>query len=239
MEPAPVDPVDAASALLVRDGADGLEVLVVVRAAAMAFMGGATAFPGGRVDLADRLPGDDAAGALRTAAIRETFEETGILLARRRGEDELLPEPAVAEVRDRWRTALLTGRATLAEVLAAERLESARDLLVPAAHWITPEDSPRRFDTRFFIAAAPDQAATLEGSEHAALTWITPGRALDDAAAGIRTLPLATHTILTGLALSADVAAALGAARTRRIEPVLVRRCGRTSVRGGSTRTAP
>ncbi len=221
MQAVPVDPADAASVLLVRDGADGLEVLVVVRSTTMAFMGGATVFPGGRVDAADRVPGGDDSAALRIAAIRETFEETGVLLARSAGEDRLLTEVAVPGIRRRWRGPLLTGRATLGDVLAAERLEPADDLLVPAAHWITPEELPRRFDTRFFLAAAPAQEATLEGSEHATLTWITPRRALAEAAGGARTLALATHTILTGLVTNPDVAAALAAARTRRIVPVL------------------
>ena len=189
-----------------------------MRSTAMAFMGGATAFPGGRVD-----PGDDAGdgAALRSAAIRETFEETGILLARARGQERLLSESAVAPIRERWRPRLLAGEATIGELLAAEGLVRADDLLLPAAHWITPEELPRRFDTRFFIAPAPVQEATLEGAEHATLAWLTPRRALADAAAGTRTLALATHAILTGLALSADVAAALEEARTRRITPVL------------------
>ena len=133
----------------------------------------------------------------------------------------MLAEGAVAPIRDRWRSRLLAGRAHLAELLAAEGLDRADDVLVPAAHWITPEELPRRFDTRFFIASAPAQEATLEGSEHAYLTWLTPRRALADAEAGTRTLALATRTILTGLASSADVAAALAAARTRQIAPVL------------------
>jgi 8-oxo-dGTP pyrophosphatase MutT (NUDIX family) len=228
-----VPPVSAASVVIVRNGVDGLEVLVVVRARHLAFMGGATAFPGGRVDAADR---DSAFGrhigdasfaadelALRVAAIRETLEETGMVLARASGTGELLREAALPPLRARWRAALLAGGATLLDLVQAEGLELACDALTPLAHWITPVDSPRRFDTRFFITQSGDQVAAAVGDENEASAWLAPKRVLDEADAGTRTLPFVTRMLLMRVARSPNVNSAIAAARAERLVPVLPR----------------
>jgi 8-oxo-dGTP pyrophosphatase MutT (NUDIX family) len=219
----------AATVLLVRDGASGLEVFMVVRHHKIDFASGALVFPGGSVDPGDHAIAADpvACGAAtamderdrlsRVAALRETFEECGVLIARRRGSDEGLG-PRVAELDGK-----LLGR-SFSELIAAENLELALDALIPFAHWITPPILPKRFDTRFYIAAAPrDQIAIHDGSESVDSVWISPARALEAADAGTYTLVFATRLNLQMLGESADVASALAAARARQIvtvEPV-------------------
>ncbi len=213
----------AATVLLVRDGASGLEVFMVVRHHKIDFASGALVFPGGAVD-----PGDheiartfDVApidAAFRVAALRETFEECGVLLARARGSSATLDAAGLAEI-----AARSTGR-PFGETIRAEGLGLALDALVPFAHWITPPILPKRFDARFYIAAAPgDQIAIHDGAESVDSVWIHPARALEAADAGRYTLVFATKLNLRMLAASRDVAEALDAARARRIvavEPV-------------------
>lgn len=220
----------AATVMLVRDGASGLEVFMVVRHHKIDFASGALVFPGGSVDPGDfAIAGDPArcgpaAGldersrALRVAAIRETFEECGVLLARPRGSTALLDGVRAGAI-----GANAQGR-TFPELIAAQDLCLALDALTPFAHWITPPVLPKRFDTHFYIAAAPsDQIARHDGSESIDSTWINPARALADAEAGTYTIVLATRLNLQMLAEQNDVASALAAARARRIvtvEPV-------------------
>jgi 8-oxo-dGTP pyrophosphatase MutT (NUDIX family) len=229
-EAVPVRP--AATALLVRDGASGLEVFMVVRHHKIDFASGALVFPGGSVDAGDHAIAADSAicgpaaarderdRLSRVAALRETFEECGVLLARPRGSGEGLGARAVE----------LAGKSqgrSFSELIATENLELALDALIPFAHWITPPILPKRFDTRFYIAAAPsDQIAIHDGSESVDSVWISPTRALEAADAGTYTLVFATRLNLQMLGESAGVASALAAARARRIvtvEPVAVK----------------
>ena len=226
-EAIPVRP--AATVLLVRDGASGLEVFMVVRHHKIDFASGALVFPGGSVDAGDRaiaadpsrcgaVAGLDERGrALRVAAVRETFEECGVLLARQRGSEERLGAGIGARSQGR----------PFGEFLAAENLELALEALTPFAHWITPPILPKRFDTHFYIVDSPiDQIAIHDGSESVDLVWIHPARALEEADAGKYTLVFATRLNLQLLAQSPDAAAAIAAARARRIvtvEPVAVK----------------
>jgi 8-oxo-dGTP pyrophosphatase MutT (NUDIX family) len=229
-DPVPVRP--AATVLLVRDGASGLEVFMVVRHHKIDFASGALVFPGGSVDAGDHAIAADPASCgvaaglderdrlSRVAALRETFEECGVLLARPRGSGE----GSGARVVD------LAGKSqgrSFSELIAAENLELALDALIPFAHWITPPILPKRFDTRFYIAAAPsDQIAIHDGSESVDSVWISPARALEAAKVGTYTLVFATRLNLQLLAQSVDVASARGAARARRIitvEPVALK----------------
>ncbi len=222
----------ASTVMLVRDGASGLEVFMVVRHHKIEFASGALVFPGGSVDAGDftiaadparcgpvRL--DEGSRALRIAAIRETFEECGVLLARPRGSTALLDGARGAAIGAK------AERRTFAELIAAEDLCLALDALTPFAHWITPLILPKRFDTHFFITAAPsDQIARHDGSEAVSSAWINPKRALGDADAGTYTIVFATRLNLQLLAEQDDVASALAAARARRIvtvEPVAVK----------------
>jgi 8-oxo-dGTP pyrophosphatase MutT (NUDIX family) len=210
-------PRPAATVLLLRDGAAGIEVFMEVRHQDMKFASGALVFPGGRVDPEDHALAADAvrspatvgldplAGALRVAAIRETFEESGVLLARPRGETGLMPV-------ERLRGIDATRR-DFARMLADEDLVLAVDLLVHFAHWITPVHNPRRFDTHFFALAAPqDQLAAHDGHESVDSMWIAPRDVIAGSEAGRFKLVFATLMNLKRLDRYATVAAALQAA---------------------------
>ncbi|MGO8918853.1 MAG: NUDIX hydrolase [Stellaceae bacterium] len=219
-----IKPRPASTVLLLRDGPGGTEVLMVTRNVASDFASGALVFPGGRVDAADAEPAtlsrcravsgaDAVAMAFRIAAVRETFEEAHLLLARREGGDRLL----AAEEVDALETSLAArlGRPPqFADILAAGGIELATDLLVPFAHWITPIGPPKRFDTHFFLAPAPvDQVAAHDGREAVETVWISPRQAIADSEAGRVTLVFATRMNLVKLGRSRAVAEALAAAR--------------------------
>lgn len=239
--PEPRPPRLSATVLLVRDGARGLEVFMVERHHQIDFATGALVFPGGQVDEADgdaalaaRCAGaglDEAARVLRVAAIRETFEESGVLLARSRGASGLVDAERLRGIEARHRAALNAGERTLGEIAAAEDLELACDLLVPFAHWITPVFMPKRFDTWFFLVAAPtDQVALHDGHESVDSVWITPGDAEADRSAGRRTIIFPTLLNVRKLGRAATVADALAQARSGPIVTVLprVERRGKT-----------
>lgn len=229
----PVPPVAAASILLVRDSPQGLEVLLQDRDPNTRFAGGATVFPGGKVDGRDLEARDRARGvdglapeacALRLAAIRELFEECGILLARGAGEEDLLGGERTLALATEHRAELESGRLGLAALADLERLELAADRLVPFAQWITPEPLPRRFDTYFFLAALPaDQEPRDETSESVRLHWATPAFALAEAAAGRCAMMFPTRMNLAKLGRSRSVEQALASARRARVVPVLPR----------------
>jgi recombination protein RecT len=231
----PTEPKPAATAVLVRDGDAGPELLLLRRHRQSGFVPGAWVFPGGRVDAAD----DDAAlGAFCAspphaglapyvmAAIREVFEETGVLLA---AADASAPPPdATADAAlAHWREALLSDRATLLDVVRAtgRRLDAAA--LVYFAHWITPAPEPRRYDTRFFLAPLPHGCTSCaDAREMTDERWLRPDDALDAFHQG--TLPMVFPTVRSLEQLSGfrDVDALLDAFRGRTVpavEPRLVR----------------
>jgi len=230
----PPEPLPSATVLLVRDGRAGLEMFMVQRHHQIDFATGAMVFPGGKLEPGDRDPSlreraGEAAGlsdvelALRAAAIRETFEEARVLLARRRG-GGLLSGAEVLAIEARHRAALEAHEVEIARLLREEDLELACDLLVPFAHWITPEFMPKRFDTHFFLAAAPeDQAAVHDGRESVDSVWITPQAAVAEAEAGRRTIIFPTLQNVKKLGRARTVAEALGAARREPIVTVLPR----------------
>jgi len=225
---APVPARPASTVLLLRDGAAGLEVFMVVRHREIEFAGGALVFPGGRVEEADgALAGGDPLGAFRAAGIRETFEECGVLLARGRGEAEMVRADRLLAVADRHHGALLRNERSLPEMLEAEGLEPAMNALAHWAHWVTPASRSKRFDTHFFLAAAPpDQLAVHDGLESVDSIWIAPARAVAEADAGQRRLVFATRKNLEKLARHATVADAMAAARSAtvvRVQPEMVR----------------
>jgi 8-oxo-dGTP pyrophosphatase MutT (NUDIX family) len=215
----------SATILLVRDGGDGLEVFMVQRHHRIDFATGAMVFPGGKVDPDDADPALDArlAGAdghdatersLREAAIRETFEESGVLLARPRGERALIDATRLRAIEDAHRDALNDGRRTMSEIARDEDLELAGDLLVPFAHWITPSFMPKRFDTHFFLAEAPpDHVAIHDGGESVDSVWTRPADAVAEEEAGRRIIIFPTMMNVKKLGRSPTVAEALAAAR--------------------------
>lgn len=233
--PAPAKP--AATILLLRDGPAGLEVFMVVRHHEIDFAAGALVFPGGKLAPGDRealareyasgLDGvDEEQAALRIAALREAFEECGLLLARERGSAELVG-PERQERLDHYRGPLDRGELGIGEMLRAEDLELACEPLVHFAHWVTPMMMPKRFDTHFFLASPPArQLARHDGRELVDSAWIRPADALAQADAGLRTIIAPTRLNLQRLGYSDSVAGALAAARAQpvvRVLPELVR----------------
>jgi 8-oxo-dGTP pyrophosphatase MutT (NUDIX family) len=223
----------AATILLLRNGPDGMEVFMVVRHHAIDFAAGALVFPGGRVEDADHelaaqpldcpnLDGvDPAAMAFRVAAIRETFEECGILLARPRGSDRLIDAATLQRLDEQHRAALNAGSIGFDTVMESEGLVPAPDLLVHFAHWITPVNQPKRYDTHFFLAEAPpEHLAVHDGYEAVESIWITPNQALADAEAGRFKLVFVTAKNLEKLARSHTVQDAIGTARAATVVTV-------------------
>ena len=223
--PAPARP--AATILLLRDRPAGIEVFMVVRHHEIDFASGALVFPGGRVELEDYTIAAAHAGgvtpedaALRVAAVRETYEECGVLLARPSGEANLIDAARLLALEPR-RAALCRGETSFAELLAAEDLYPALDQLVHFAHWITPATQPKRFDTHFFLAAAPeDHLAVHDGAEAVDSAWIRPNDSLADAEASLRKVIFPTRMNLAKLARSTTVEASLAAARCQAVVTV-------------------
>jgi len=223
----------AATILLLRDGPDGIEVFMVVRHHAIAFAAGALVFPGGRVEEADHELAIETRASLnpdglnpealgfRIAAIRETFEECGVLLARARGSDQLIDAATLKRLEDQHRAALNAGSIGFDAVLGSEGLLPATDLLVHFAHWITPAHQPKRYDTHFFLAEAPAaHLAVHDGSEAVDSLWVTPAQALADTEAGRFKLVFATAKNLEKLGRSGSVKEAMDTARAATVVTV-------------------
>jgi 8-oxo-dGTP pyrophosphatase MutT (NUDIX family) len=224
----------AATIVLLRDGRDGLEVFMVVRHHAIDFASGALVFPGGRVDENDfalaangtLCPNPDGlstdAMAFRLAAIRETFEECGVLFARPSHTVILIDGETLREVERTHRAPLAEGRISFDSVLTAFNLLPATDLLTYFAHWITPRNQPKRYDTHFFLAEAPaEHLAVHDGAESVDSVWMTPRQVLADTAAGRFKLVFATQMNLMKLAHYATAAEAIAAARKETVVTVL------------------
>ena len=203
----PVEPRPSATVLLVRDG-DPWELLMVHRPGGADFAPGAYVFPGGAVHR------DDAAwpDPIRAAAVRELFEEVGILLARRGG--RFARDADCARVRDS-----LAGGVGFTEALRRAGLEPAFDRLVLFERWITPALLSRRFDARFFFARMPSgQTVRPQEGEVTDWLWIAPRRALDDAAV---TLVYATRAVLESVATGEPAAKLMARARRLKSVPVV------------------
>ncbi|WP_035304111.1 NUDIX hydrolase [Actinokineospora inagensis] len=242
----PVTPKDAATVMLVRDGLTGLEVFLLRRVLGMAFAGGMTVFPGGGVDPRDadttiRWHGEPAdwwatrfgcaeslARSLVCAAVRETYEESGVLLAGPDGDS------IVSDTRPYHsaRQDLVDRKYSFAEFLGTHDLVLRADLLRPWSNWVTPEPEPRRYDTRFFLAALPAgqvaDGATTEADDAA---WQQPNTAIADWRSGTRSLMPPTWMTLTELSQHPDVASAMASSRTiSKVLPKLVREGGKIRV---------
>jgi ribonuclease/clavin/mitogillin len=206
----------AATVVLLRPGPDpsrpGPEVLLTLRPDSMAFGGGLHVFPGGRVD-----PGDGDPRILRrsrggdpdrVAALRELFEEAGILVADRADGSPAGSDPGLAAELPHLRAAVAAGELDLAAILERFELTLATDRLVPIARWQTPRPYPRRFDTRFFAVELPAGAELdLDPREVAGHSWLTPSAALGAMAAGEIQLWPPTSTTLQRLEHAPDVVA--------------------------------
>jgi 8-oxo-dGTP pyrophosphatase MutT (NUDIX family) len=220
----PATPLPAATILLVRDAPDGLEVFMVKRHHQVDFVSGALVFPGGKVDKTDRDAPleslsdggegwDQTRRALGACAIREAFEESGILLARDAATGATIAAERLAAL-EPYRGALDRHEIGMADMLRKEGLRLALDLLTPFAHWITPEHMPKRFDTIFFIAPSPlGHLGRHDGRESVDSVWIAPERAIADRKSWNVVFP--TKLNLMKLAASKTVQDAVAAARAQ------------------------
>jgi 8-oxo-dGTP pyrophosphatase MutT (NUDIX family) len=249
-----VAPRPASTILLLRDGAASdddrrgqIEVFMMVRHYEIDFASGALVFPGGSVESGDHeiiaspelysggegLEAEDL--SFRIAAIRETFEESGILLARPQGSKLLVDAKRAAEIEANSRVALSENRTTFRDVLVENAVVLALDVLVPYAHWITPEMMPKRFDTWFFLAAAPpEQIGAHDGRESTDSIWLSPRQAIEGGETGRFKLPFPTTRNLIKLGKQPSVKAALDDARSKPIVtvmPVMMRLNGRRQLR--------
>jgi 8-oxo-dGTP pyrophosphatase MutT (NUDIX family) len=225
-----VEPADAATLVLLRDGDQGLEVFCVERNRKSRFMGGALVFPGGKVDAGDRDPEwnplrlepharlIEAGGAdyvrpeLAIAACRESLEEAAILpVSGTLTHDEAL----------RLRQALVSGPGALRAALVERGLRIDLASLVPFARWVTPAAEARRFDTRFFMARTPaGQDGAHDDHETMASFWATPNAVLERWEARAVQMAPPTHHTLVRLSRSHTVDEALREIETARLDPI-------------------
>jgi len=222
--------IPAATILLLRES-PGLEVLMIERHADIGFAGGALVFPGGKIEAGDAAPGwgahcdgldavAPAERAPRIAAIREAFEETGILIARDdRG--RMIDDAATAALSP-LRPAIEKNDALFLDMIADHELCLACDALRLFARWQPPRAvTHKRYHTWFFAAAAPaDQTAREDGNEATEALWTTPSAAMAACAGGARKMIFPTARNVELLALSDTVDAVFANAAARPIEPV-------------------
>lgn len=242
-DPESVPVRDAATVMLLRDGEAGLEVCMLQRNLNSDFVGGAYVFPGGGVDPEDssaelervcqgrtdadasRLVGVERGGlAFWVAAVRESFEEAGVLLAAHAdGSVVAFDDPATAVRFEDHRTEVDAGRRSLAEVCDAERLTLTVGDMHYFSRWVTPLGSPRRYDTRFFVAAAPEgQEALHDDREVIGVRWLTPTEALEDHREGRITMIFPTVRTMVALERFDSAAAVLAHAAAQADVPAVV-----------------
>ncbi|WP_110180610.1 NUDIX hydrolase [Nocardioides solisilvae] len=234
-EATPVEPRDAATVVLLRAGDGEPDVYLLRRQATMAFAGGMCVFPGGGVDPRDDDPAvawagptpaewaerlavdEDKARALVCAAVRETFEESGVLLAGPSA--DTLVDDTTGDDWEADRVALEARELHFSDFLVRRGLVLRTDLLGVWSGWLTPEFEPRRYRTWFFVALLPEGQVTRHvGTEASSVRWVAASEAVRRAEAG--EIGMMPPTWLTCLALSryADPAAVLEASRGRRVE---------------------
>jgi 8-oxo-dGTP pyrophosphatase MutT (NUDIX family) len=222
---------DASTVIVLRETGGGLETFLLCRHQRSGFMGGAHVFPGGKVDPSDREPSwrdriDRTAEALAAelgetnpetglgllvAAVRETFEEAGVLLASTAADVDL------AAARER-----LHGGAAFSELANDLDMKIDAGALAPYARWITPKMESRRFDTRFYVAVVPgDQRPSHDGTETTSALWLRPAKAIDDMLTGRIKLAPPTVRTLQWLADFDDAQSVVSDALSRK--PPLVR----------------
>jgi len=238
----PAAPIPAATVMLLRDSAQGPEVLLLERHGGNDVLPEMYVFPGGRVEprdleLIERLGGLTGAQAqallpmVRTewalgffvAAIRETFEESGLLLAHER-RSGAPPDAEMCRSIQSERLAVQANRSDFGALIRAHDLELDTRSLAVHAHWITPETVAHRFDTLFFAALAPaGQCAAHDGVESTAHAWVRPEDALSQARAGTRRIVFPTQCNLETLAGFERAEQVWEASRQRRVVTVLPR----------------
>jgi 8-oxo-dGTP pyrophosphatase MutT (NUDIX family) len=241
-------PKDSATVILVRRAQGKTsEVFLARRHASQSFMAGVYVFPGGQLEASDadiaetkRISASDdfqphallqdstltrdMALGFYICAIRETFEETGVLFARKASDDSIDFGNAIIQARfAAYRQPLNEGKITLAEIIRQEDLVVLPELLIPYAHWITPEIVPQRFSTRFFLAEMPHhgQNAVTDKDELTSSLWVTPGEALQMYTAGKISMMPPTLKTLEEMAEFCAIDELFAAARNRKIYPIM------------------
>jgi 8-oxo-dGTP pyrophosphatase MutT (NUDIX family) len=198
-----VTPTPAATVILIRPAGDTVEVFLLRRHKRATFMSNAFVFPGGKVEPADR--------GFEEAALRELFEEAGVLLVR---------EELSTEKRESWRKRLLANEASFADLLAAEGLTPAGERLHWWSRWVTPSVEPKRFDAHFFLAELPPgQVPSFDQQETVDELWITPADALARAGTAELRLPPPQLRTLYDLAPHPTMEALIAAAAERAAHP--------------------
>ena len=203
--------------MLLRESSElGVEVFMMRRTTKAAFAGGMYVFPGGAVDAED--------SSYEIAAIRECFEEAGVLLARTTtGTTVRFDDPVSHERFTGYRHVVHAGERSMTSVLTAEKLVAQSDELLWVAHWVTPYGEVRRFDTRFFVVAMPDDQIPLhDDKETVGSLWVTPKDALHRARAGELLMLPPTTANLEFLAAHSSVDDIMAAARTIGTPPKLL-----------------
>ncbi len=208
----------SASIILIRDGLSGLEVLMMERSKTMRFAPGALVFPGGKVDASDKRKafwrrhvthkslGCDF--AYKMAALRELYEETGLLYSQ--------------NIPQRFRRLAPYNQRNFIRFVQAQKIHLALNKLVYFAHWITPEAMPRRFDTRFYLAPClNDQKPVADGLEAITVRWNNPHDLLNDHKNTSTQIMLPTRMNLMTLGQSKTVKAAISAARLSTVQSIL------------------
>lgn len=245
---AEITPVPSATVTLLRETDAGFEVLLMQRNLKSVFVPGMYVFPGGALDAADSAPeicelssGIDDAHASSTlqvascglaywaAAIRESFEEAGLLMAYDEKKKLVtLDTPDQVERFRQHRHALNQGACGMLEILRAERLTLAVDQLVYFSHWITPVSAPRRYNTRFFAAVAPPEQVPLhDNAETISHVWVRPGQALDRHRRDDFKMRFPTVRTLEEFAAYDTVEALMKAMRAKRNIPTILPRIGK------------
>ena len=221
----------AATLMLLRDSPQGLEVFMVARHHKIDSFAGALVFPGGKVEVSDQhetlrcyCRNDDAFNdhelAFRVAAIRETFEECGVLLAYQTGSNDFITADDLALLQP-LRQQLNDNNLDMLKFCHQTKLELAIDQLVHFAHWITPKMRPKIFDTHFFLAATPpDQIAEHDGHESLDSIWIRPADAINRGEQGTANVVFPTRMNLSKLDRSPTLEQALATAHTEAIVTV-------------------
>ena len=242
------EPRPASTVVLLRPSPARFEVFLVRRSDSIAFMGGAHVFPGGRVDPADRIRNaqsltdgaessaarmsdlaSDEGIAHHVAALRELFEEAGVLLARRNGRLVTIDGDSHSRFAAH-RHQLLAGATSFADIVGGEGLRLALDELTYFAHWVTPEIEIKRFDTRFFVARIPEgQTPVHDDGETIHSEWLDPAEAIERSRQEVIALPPPTWTTLGALSKFDSIDAVVQWARAKpiRARPAQLPQAGR------------
>ena len=223
--------IPASTVLMIRDGIAGLEVFMVVRNHQIDFASGALVFPGGKVDKDDydeRLSqntsldnANDNFLPFKIAAIRESFEEANVLFAKEKNNEKNINSKRLLELNN-WREKFNNRAGSMYDFSIAEGISFSTESLIPFAHWITPEMMPKRFDTRFYIAQAPEgHEGEHDGNESVDSLWIAPKDALEDCYNKKRTIIFPTRLNLEKLNQSKTVEEAIANAKESNIITVI------------------